>query len=95
MATKKKADIITSSGFSCSMDISRLDNMELIDALTVFEEGKSGSAKALSKALTLILGDDKQRLYDHLRTEDGRVPLVDLARELNEIINGAKDGKNS
>lgn len=92
MATKKKADIITSSGFKCNLDANRLNNMELFDELASFQDG---DARALSRVLTMLLGDEKKKLYDHLRTEDGRVPIEDLARELTEIMKGVNEGKNS
>lgn len=94
MAESKTADITTSSGFSCKLDLMRLDNMELFEEIAEFQ--KSSNVVALSRALAMVLGDEaKKVLYEHLRTEDGRVPIEDLGRELTEILKGVNAGKNS
>ena len=84
----------TSSGFEIDIDPSRFDNAELLDALS---DMNAGDALAVSRVLTFILGkEDKKRLYDHLREEDGRVPLEKLNREIQDILELAGDpGKNS
>lgn len=94
MAENKTAEVTTSSGFSCELDLNRLDNMELFEEIATFQ--KSSNIVALSNALGMILGEEvKKNLYDHLRTEDGRVPIEDLGRELTEILKAANQGKNS
>ena len=35
------------------------------------------------------------KLYDHLRTEDGRVPVVALSDALGELMESFRAGKNS
>ena len=43
----------------------------------------------------MLLGADGYRaLYDHLRTEDGRVPISDVIRELDDIFKAQPGGKN-
>ena len=62
----------TESGFSIELEESTLDNMEVLDALSDLDEG---NPLAMSRLVVKLLGKDgKKRLYDHLRTEDGRVP---------------------
>ena len=62
----------TESGFSIELEESALDNMEVLDALSDLDEG---NPLAMSRLVVKLLGKDgKKRLYDHLRTEDGRVP---------------------
>lgn len=84
---------VTSSGFEFSIEESTLDNMELLDAL---EEMSEENTLALSKVLDLILGkEQKKKLYEHLRTEDGRVPVSKVNDEIMEIFAAYKDpGKN-
>ena len=36
-----------------------------------------------------------KKLYDHLRTEDGRVPVVALSNALGELMESFRAGKNS
>ena len=73
----------TSTGFSFEVDENRFNNMEFLDALAESSE----NALAFPRALSLILDkDQKQRLYDHVRTEDGRVPFESIDREITEIM---------
>ena len=85
----------TKSGFECELQDNVLNNMELVDAIAELDE--RGSLFALSKLCILLLGEaQRRRLYDHLRTEDGRVPNSDVEREVVEILRGCgKAGKNS
>lgn len=87
-----KIKVELESGYCCELEENVLDNMELLDRLVEVEEGKPA---ALSAALMLLLGQEQRKaLYDHLRTEDGRVPIRDTARAMGEIIRGTR-GKNS
>ena len=74
----------TSSGFAYELPENAIDNMELVDALA---ETTDGNPVAVSRVCRLFLGDIlRKRLYDHLRTEDGRVPIEALSNELGEIF---------
>ena len=86
-------EITTKSGFTCEMDRTVLDNMELVDGLA---EMNGGNPLAISTVCRLMLGKEtRARLYDHLRNEEGRVPVTDLDRELTEIMQAMGDqGKN-
>lgn len=79
----------TSSGFEINIDLARFNNAELLDALS---DMNAGDALAVSRVLTFILGkEDKKRLYDHLREEDGRVPIEKLNKEIEDIFELAGD----
>lgn len=76
--------ITTSSGFSWDIDDVVLDDAEILDCLVDIDGGKMVSiVPMLTKVLTPA---GKKALYDHLRTEDGRVPYSDLDREVTEIF---------
>ena len=82
----------TSTGFEFSIDEKVLDDMELVDAIAETETNPT----AISTVLTLLLGKRKKELYDHLRTEDGRVPVSSISEAVTEIFNaGGKETKNS
>ena len=81
----------TKSGFVCDIPEERLDDMELVDNLA---EVMEGNLLAISGVAKRLLGPDRKRLYDHLRTEDGRVPTEAVMDVLTEIMNAPKDGKN-
>ena len=82
----------TSSGFAYQIEDEQLDNMELLDALA---EADSGKILAISRVCDLLLGkEQKQRLYEHCRTEKGNVPTAAVRDEILNIIQGQANGKN-
>ena len=91
MAEKKYVSGETESGFIFNIEVERLDNMELIDALAELED----NPLQMSTVITLLLGkEDKKRLYDHVRTEDGMVPSEEVEKELGEIFTLSQELKN-
>lgn len=83
----------TESGFSIELEESTLDNMEVLDALSDLDEG---NPLAMSRLVVQLLGKDgKKRLYDHLRTEDGRVPASAVGSAIMELFQSINAGKNS
>ncbi|MGP1411476.1 hypothetical protein [Peptoanaerobacter stomatis] len=75
---------VTKSGFEYELSKDRLNNFELIE---IFAE-VDNNPLLLPKALTLLLGaEQKQRLYDHLRTSDDIVPADLVGQEIAEIFN--------
>lgn len=74
----------TKSGFEFEIDASVLDDFELYDLLSQVDEG---NISALSKALHKLF-DKKtvKRLYDHLRTDKGNVPMKAFSDELLDIF---------
>ena len=83
----------TESGFSIELEESTLDNMEVLDALSDLDEG---NPLAMSRLVVKLLGKDgKKRLYDHLRTEDGRVPAAAVESAIMELFQSINAGKNS
>lgn len=84
--------ITTSSGFSVEIDESRLNDMELFDALC---ELTRGDRTALPTVVGKIMGGSKKALYEHLRAENGTVPINAVEAEVVEIMQALKSGKNS
>lgn len=83
----------TSGGFAFELEEKVLDNMELLDAIAESEKDPT----AMSRVCLLLLGKDvRARLYDHLREEDGRVPVEAVSAAVIEIFAACGDkGKNS
>ena len=49
----------------------------------------------ISFVIKLLLGkEDKKRLYDHVRTDEGIVPSKEVEKELSEIFTLSQDLKN-
>lgn len=83
--------VTTKSGFTCDVDEVALDNMELLDVLADLADG---DVLAVPKFARFILHtEDKKRLYEHLRTEDGRVPTDRFSAELLEIFTTLGEAK--
>lgn len=83
----------TDSGFDFDVEKEVFDDMELLDALV---EADSGSLMAVSKVAQKVLGtEQKKRLYDHLRQENGRVPVQMVSDEIANIMKLlGEEGKN-
>ena len=91
MEEKKYVSGETESGFIFNIEVERLDNMELIDALAELED----NPLQMSTVIRLLLGkEDKKRLYDHVRTDEGMVPSGLIEKELGEIFTLSQDLKN-
>lgn len=82
----------TSTGFEFTINTEMMDNMELLDMIAEAD----GNPLMLPKLVKTVLGDDQRKaLYDHLRTEDGRVPIMAVSKAIVEIFNSSgKQGKN-
>ncbi|WP_288001069.1 hypothetical protein [Holdemanella sp.] len=66
--------------------------MELIDALADIDDG---NLLAVSKVLTLLLGpEQKKKMYDFVRTEDGIVSAQTVSEMIVEILATKKETKN-
>nr|DAN04157.1 MAG TPA: hypothetical protein [Caudoviricetes sp.] len=75
---------VTKSGFEYEITKERLNNFELIEVFSEVDD----NPLLLPKALNLLLGkEQKQRLYDHLRTTDDIVPADLVGQEIVEIFN--------
>lgn len=81
------------NGFEFEVDEKVMDDMEFIDLLA---EADDGNPLRFSKATLILLGkDQRKRLYDSIRAEDGRVPpeaFSDVFYELLEAL--GEEGKN-
>lgn len=83
---------VTKNGFAFEITDERTDNMELIDALADIDEG---NPLAVSKVLTLLLGpEQKKRMYDFVRSEEGIVSAQAVSEMLLEILATKKETKN-
>lgn len=88
---------ITKNGFKYSISDEALDDMELLDALTELDEGKTTAYK---QAISSLLGEDQRKaLYEHVRNKDtGRVSAKKVFEAFAEILESAKENsaaKNS
>lgn len=83
----------TTSGFEYELDESALDDYELLEELCELDAGDT--SKTISVLNRLLGNEQKERLKEHLRMENGRVPASKMMLEMGEIFNSVKEGKNS
>ena len=83
----------TADGFEIELDENVLDDAELLDALGGMEDGDVFDMGRLAQRLLGNAG--RKKLYDHLRTPEGRVPVAAVATALGELLNSFPAGKNS
>lgn len=82
----------TTSGFEYQISKARLENYELIEALSEVDE----NPLLLPKTVNLLLGKDQAiKLKDHLRDSDGLVSSEKLSNEIMEIFQNQAETKNS
>ncbi len=75
----------TSSGFEYQIPEENVNDMEFIDAVNDMD---AGMYTAVSKVASLLLGEQKKALYDHVRTPAGKVPIDKVINELRDILSG-------
>lgn len=84
----------TKSGFRYEIQDNVFDNMELVDTIA---EATEDDPVAVSRLVKMTLGvEQRKKLYDHLRTEDGHVPIEKVFEAVGEIFAAfGKQEKNS
>lgn len=74
----------TVTGFEFDVDEEVRDDMELLESLTRLDRGEVG---VLPDVMVSLLGEEqKKRLYDHCRSEKGRVSSKRVMQELASIF---------
>ena len=73
----------TSTGFQFRIAEGALDNYELVEALADIES----DPLSVTKVVTLLLGkEQKGKLKDHVRNDEGVVTTTALMKEIEEIF---------
>lgn len=82
----------TSKGFEFEIEDKALDNMELVECIA----GVDKDPLLFPKVCEMLLGrEQKKKMYDHYRAEDGRVPIQEISAAVEEIFNISDESKNS
>ena len=82
----------TKSGFAFEVPEDIANDMELFEALIDLD---AGDARAVVPVCRKVLGPQKAALYEHLRGENGRVPVEAVVTEVYDILAAVKNGKKS
>lgn len=76
----------TSSGFKFEIDEKQLKNYEFVELISEVDENEL----LMPKILKMLLGDQVKALKDHVRDEDGIVPIEKMVEEIKDIFGNAK-----
>lgn len=77
---------------SLEIDDRKLDDFELVEALTDVDKGKLGR---LTDAIDILLGDSKQILFGHIKEKKGYLSTEEIKNALLKIFEEMKAGKKS
>ncbi|MGY4105133.1 hypothetical protein ACWOA0_05865 [Ignavigranum ruoffiae] len=80
----------TKSGFKYEIEEKRLENYELMEVISKVDS----QPLLLPKVIDLLLGEDADKLKDHVRDEDGIVSAEKLFGEIEEIFASQTQVKN-
>lgn len=83
----------TSTGFEFQVDEVSLNDMEFLEILV----DVTGGSKAMFPAFLMRFfgAEQKKRLYDHCRNEEGRVPIDAVEKEVANVLEAIKNGGNN
>ena len=82
----------TKTGFHYVLSEKRLNNYELVDSLGKLES----DPLQLSRVVNLLLGQEyADKLVEHVRDDEGLVPIDKLSDEIKDIFEMQKQVKNS
>lgn len=85
----EKMHIQTSAGFEWDMDPAVMDDILVIEDLAALDQG---DLLKVPEVLRRLLGEPgKRALYEHLKTEEGRVSISAVSAALAEIITAMGD----
>lgn len=80
----------TASGFEYKINKARLDNFELAEAFKKLED----DPLMFTVVTKLLLGvEQTKKLKDHVRDEDGIVPIEKMTKEIKEIMDSQPEIK--
>lgn len=81
----------TSTGFKCEIDENVLKQYRFVKTVTRIEN----DGNAVFDMINMLLGDNEERLHEHLYKKLGRYPeLEEVASEINDILIKLKEGND-
>ena len=88
----------TNTGFEFEYEERLLEDYDLLKAFGNYDKAdtKMGQASAIADMLDFLLGDNQERLIEHIKElNDGFKPLSKIRDEIIDMVNASKDLKNS
>ena len=85
------AHIVTKSGFEIDLSPDVFDDMEVFELIVDVDKGVITKLPDLLGRI--FTPAQKTALYDHCRTDDGRVPISKVSEEFADIMAGMRDAE--
>lgn len=76
----------TNTGFKFEIDENQLKNYEFVELVAEVDENEL----LMPKLLKLLLGNQVEALKDHIRDENGIVPIEKMVEEIKDIFGNAQ-----
>lgn len=83
----KNIKTVEIDGFELDIDVSVFADFEFLESLADVANGEP--ANVISPFRMLFAGDTYQKVKDHLRDEDGRVPVKAMSAFLAKVVKAA------
>ena len=83
----KKIKTVEIDGFELDIDVSVFADFEFLESLADVATGEP--ANVIRPFRMLFAGDTYQKVKDHLRDEDGRVPVKAMSAFLSKVVKAA------
>lgn len=82
----------TSTGFEFKIEDDALDDYELLEVLSEVDKGDYGK---ITDMIKMLLGtEQKEKLKEHVRDENGKVSAAKLMDEVKDIFEASNEIKN-
>lgn len=83
----KNIKTVEINGFELDIDVSVFADFEFLESLADVANGEP--ANVIRPFRMLFAGDTYQKVKDHLRDEDGRVPVKAMSAFLSKVVKAA------
>ena len=78
--------IKTKSGFVCNINENKVKDWRYVKALALWNgKNEIDRMAGMERAISFLLGDDEERLMEHITDKDGNIPADSLINEFREI----------
>lgn len=97
MAKKKDnlIEVTTKTGFKCKIDKERLDDWQFAKAaLKASQSGEDNLRLALYMIEHMMSETDAERLEEHVKDTNGRIPTTKILEEVEDIFTNLNQAKN-
>ncbi|TDP59850.1 hypothetical protein [Aminicella lysinilytica] len=92
MAEEKKIAGKTQNGFEFVIEGDAMDDIELLEDLAELD---NGNLRVLTDTINRLLGEEqKKKLYDHCRNENGVAKASEIFAAIQEIFDVASEGED-